>query len=343
MKDKMKSRLVRLLNIYGVSGEEKNVRKYIRKEIKDLVDYMETDSYGNLLAVKKVGRTEGKPVIMLNAHMDTVSKVLKNKVVVEESGVFRAYYGKKQTVLGADDRAGIAVVISILDNIPNSFEGTIKVSFTREEEIGCIGASKVDEDFYSDVDLSVTFDRKGNKDIVVGTWGHPFCSNEVGNALENISKSNNFEYRCIEGGISDAYEFSFNEINSVNISVGYENEHTNSEFLVYKDMHIAYEFGLSILKDISMYDYKDFGYVPRKSNNWVGEYVESGFRSYENYDKTDLLMIEDGYDNENIAPYVWTHGGKVIIDNTYDAIEFDESYLDSLISQLKAIKNSVKL
>ena len=332
MKDKMKSRLVRLLNIYGVSGEEKNVRKYIRKEIKDLVDYMETDSYGNLLAVKKVGRTEGKPVIMLNAHMDTVSKVLKHKVVVEESGV-----------LGADDRAGIAIVISILDNIPNSFEGTIKVSFTREEEIGCIGASKVDEDFYSDVDLSITFDRKGNKDIVVGTWGHPFCSNEVGNALENISKSNNFEYKCVEGGISDAYEFSFNEINSVNISVGYENEHTNSEFLVYKDMHIAYEFGLSILKDISMYDYKDFGYVPRKSNNWVGAYVDNKFKGYEYYDKTDLLMIEDGYDNENIAPYVWTHGGKVIIDNTYDAIEFDESYLDSLISQLKAIKNSVKL
>ena len=347
MNSEMKSRLIRLLNIYGVSSEEKQVRKYIRKELKSLVDYMKTDDYGNLIAVKEFGNVENGPVIMLNAHMDTVTGVSKKKVVKEENGIFRAYDRGLKSVLGADDRAGIAIVLSIVENVPSSFNGTIKIAFTREEEIGCVGASQMDDKFYKDVDLSITFDRRGNKDIVVGTYGVPFCSNEVGNALENISKSNNFEYKCVEGGISDAYEFSAYNINSVNLSVGYENEHTKDEFLVYKDMNIAYEFGIAILKDISMYDYRGFGDVPKKSNNWVGGYKNKKDKYY--YSDYDLGYGYDSYDNyDNYgeiddSPFVWVHKGKVIIDNTLDAVEFDKKHLDSLILQLQGIKNEINV
>ena len=152
MNNEMKSRLIRLLNIYGVSSEEKQVRKYIRKELKPFVDYMKTDDYGNLIAVKEFGDVENGPVIMLNAHMDTVKGVSKKKVVKEENGVFRAYDKGLKSVLGADDRAGIAIVLSIVENVQSSFNGTIKIAFTREEEIGCVGASQMDDEFYKDLD-----------------------------------------------------------------------------------------------------------------------------------------------------------------------------------------------
>lgn len=329
MNKKMKSQLVRLLNIHGISGKESNVRKYIKKELAPLVDKMFIDIYGNLLAVKKFGETDGKPVIMLNAHMDTVSTVKSNKTVREQSGVFTAHCKGKRTVLGADDRAGIAIVLSIIENIPNNFEGTVKISFTREEEIGVIGASNMVEDFYRDVDLSLTFDRRGNNDIVVGTMGFPFCSNSVGYTLENISKLNGFDYKCVEGGVSDAYEFSSKNVNSVNLSVGYEGEHTDGEFLVYKDMCIARDLGLSILKDISLYDYENFGDVPLE-NNWVTNYTSNSNYYYDKYHS-----YEDSY------PEVDSDSSKIYIYNNFSELEINKEHLDGLINQLQMLKNKV--
>lgn len=359
--NKLKFRLKKLLDIYGISGQETLVRQYVRKEIKDKVDFIQTDDYGNLLATKVFGKAEGNPVIMLNAHMDTVSKTNENKIVVEQNGVFRAYYHGKTTILGADDRAGIAIIINILDNVPSSFEGTLKLSFTREEEIGCIGASHVDSKFYEDVDLSITFDRRGNKDIVVGTWGAPFCSNNVGYTLENIAKNNKFDYSCVSGGISDAYEFSNKGTNSVNISVGYENEHTSNEFLVYKDFHVAYEFGLAILKDVGMYDYENFGEVPLRSNQWVEDYKPTSktkvAQKWEDYYGDDYEASDYKYDSEMYSNYsnysnypesreidssyfafAYEHLGQVIISNNFDEVPISYEDIDSLINQLQSIK-----
>lgn len=351
MKDKLKFRLNKLLNIHGISGNETQVRQYVKKEIKNKVDWLKTDDYGNLLAYKVYGKAEGNPVIMLNAHMDTVKSTLRDKIVVEQNGVFRAYYHGKTTVLGADDRAGIAIVLSILDNVPNEFNGTIKLSFTREEEIGCIGASRVDSKFYDNVDLNITFDRRGNKDIVVGTWGAPFCSDVVGYTLENIAKRNNFDYKCISGGISDAYEFSNKGVNSVNLSVGYENEHTSNEFLVYKDLNVAYEFGLAILNDIGSYDYEDFGEVPLRSNQWVEDYdyksktKANWEKYYENeYEGSGYSERDYGYSSGygyecNYAPFVYEQNGKIIISNNFDEVDVSLEHIDSLITQLTTMRD----
>lgn len=355
MRDKLKFRLKKLLDIHGISGQETLVRQYVKKEIKNKVDNVIIDDYGNLLATKVFGEAKGNPVIMLNAHMDTVKATNRDKIVVEQNGVFRAYYHGKTTVLGADDRAGIAIVLSILDNVPSSFEGTLKLSFTREEEIGCIGASRIDKKFYNDVDLNITFDRRGNKDIVVGTWGAPFCSNVVGHTLENIAKRNNFDYRCVSGGVSDAYEFSYKGINSVNLSVGYENEHTSNEFLVYKDLNVAYEFGLAILGDIGLYDYEGFGEVPLRSNQWVEDYDYKSYgksKTKANWDKFYESEYEGhgynegdygytgsyGYELE-YTPFVYEQNGKIIISNNFDEVEIMAEHVDSLITQLKTMRD----
>src|SRR5690606_37600213 len=110
--------------------------------------------------------------------------------------------------LGADDRAGIAIIISALESLEKlNFNGTIKLAFSREEEIGCIGSGKMNPDWYSNVDLAIVIDRKGNRDIVVGC-GMAFCSDSVGHFMEDVSAMCDMDWKCVEGGISDAMTFA---------------------------------------------------------------------------------------------------------------------------------------
>lgn len=65
--------LQRLINSYGVSGNEGEIRELIKKEIEKYVDETYVDKFGNLIAHKK-----GKvPRIMLAAHMDEVGLMVK--------------------------------------------------------------------------------------------------------------------------------------------------------------------------------------------------------------------------------------------------------------------------
>lgn len=65
--------LKKLINSYGVSGNEGEVRELIKKEIGKYVDEVYVDKFGNLIAHKK-GRV---PRVMLAAHMDEIGLMVK--------------------------------------------------------------------------------------------------------------------------------------------------------------------------------------------------------------------------------------------------------------------------
>ena len=65
--------LAKLIDAYGVSGNEGDVRDLIKKEIEKYVDEVYVDKFGNLIAHKK-----GKvPRVMLAAHMDEIGLMVK--------------------------------------------------------------------------------------------------------------------------------------------------------------------------------------------------------------------------------------------------------------------------
>jgi endoglucanase len=64
--------LEKLSNEFGPAGCEKAVRHLIRTEIQPLVDHLEVDSLGNLIAFKAGTGPEPRRKIMLAAHMDEV-------------------------------------------------------------------------------------------------------------------------------------------------------------------------------------------------------------------------------------------------------------------------------
>jgi endoglucanase len=67
----MKPLIKKLVESYGPSGYEDQIRELIRAEIKGLADYVSVDPLGNLMAVIKKKSKSGKKV-MLAAHMDEI-------------------------------------------------------------------------------------------------------------------------------------------------------------------------------------------------------------------------------------------------------------------------------
>lgn len=324
----LRNQFIELLNIHGTSGNEKPVRDYLKPILTELMDSVKVDDYGNLLADKKCGNGNGATVL-LSAHMDTVKGVLADRELIEtEDGIIMSNKG----VLGADDRGGIAIILTVLRNLNKlNFNGHIKVSFSREEEIGCVGASKIDPDWYAnDTDLAIVVDRRGNRDIVVGC-GMAFCSDSVGYFMEDVSKMADMDWKAVEGGISDAMVFAEHGINSINLSAGYMNEHTENEYASLKDMGDTVKLILQTIAVINQF-YKTFELVPSE-NKWVKSwYYKGNYNYYEDVFEDEYVWAEEIDLNGDV--YIYDIGANIVIQQENQEIVISRESMKSLIKQL---------
>lgn len=138
-----------LVQIAAKSKEEKPVAEYITKYLTDLkLKVMEDDAgkkiggnCGNLIS-RIPGTVMTTPAIALLSHMDTVVPCEGVKPVIRD----KVIYAEGKTILGADDRAGVAAMLELatllMENpIPH---GEIELVFTIAEEIGLVGAQHLD-------------------------------------------------------------------------------------------------------------------------------------------------------------------------------------------------------
>lgn len=284
----MKSQLIQLLKIQAPSGQEHKVVKYTKPILEKLCDKVWVDHYGNLLAEKVVGSGEGATVI-LSAHMDSVSNIQRGRKVVEKDGVFSSTKG----VLGADDRAGMAIILAVLRNIEKTgFDGVLKLAFPREEEIGCVGSGKINPAWIQGADLAMVVDRRGNNDIVVGNFYQAFCSTEVGKFFQECSEMLDSDWEPCEGGISDACTYSELGVHSVNLSAGYMNEHMETEYVVFEDMKKTVNLMLQSLALINDFA-GTFGEVP-KENEWIKS--EYAYEVWNDDDYNEWAGLYEGRD-----------------------------------------------
>ena len=77
--------LAELSNACTVSGNEREVRKIVRREIEPLADSFDVDILGNVIAVKKA-KTEDPVRVLIAAHMDEVGFMLVDE---DDPGIFR--------------------------------------------------------------------------------------------------------------------------------------------------------------------------------------------------------------------------------------------------------------
>jgi tripeptide aminopeptidase len=136
--DHITQSLIALVGIPSTSGHEEHVRAYLERRLADLGIATQVDAAGNLIASLP---GEGRP-LMLNAHMDRVPPGRGHQPVIR-GGIM---YSDGDTNLGADDAAGIAIVLDILTQLVTREQPHLPVVavFTVQEEVGLVGAGAFD-------------------------------------------------------------------------------------------------------------------------------------------------------------------------------------------------------
>jgi tripeptide aminopeptidase len=124
----------------------------------------ELDPYGNLIARIGAKRSNAEPVL-LSAHADTVKPGVGIEPIVE-NGVVRS---KGETILGADDKAGLAEIIEAVRSAER--RPPVEIVVTVGEETGLLGARNLD---LSRVRATKAFVVDGDKlnEVVIGGPTH---------------------------------------------------------------------------------------------------------------------------------------------------------------------------
>jgi tripeptide aminopeptidase len=147
--ERIKNLLLELVRIDSVSREEREVAQRVKQVCEELGAEVEIDdagekvggNTGNVIA-RFPGTISGAEAVMMSAHMDTVVPGRGVKPVVE-GDIIRT---DGSTVLGGDDKSGIAVIVETIrclqeQNIPHA---PIDAVFSICEEVGLLGAKHVD-------------------------------------------------------------------------------------------------------------------------------------------------------------------------------------------------------
>ncbi len=137
-----------LVEIDSVSKDEKRIADAIAEMVIAMGAKVSFDdslkntgsNTGNII-IKFDGNLDGPP-LLLSAHMDTVEPGQNIQVRLAE-GVFSSV---GNTILGADDKSAIAIIIEVLrvileNNLPYR---PLEIVFTTCEEIGLLGAKNLD-------------------------------------------------------------------------------------------------------------------------------------------------------------------------------------------------------
>ena len=138
---------VRLCEIPSPSGSEGQLAAYVRAELAALgLDVTEDGSAaetgagcGNLVA--RIPGPEGAPAVMLCSHMDTVPAAAPIEVELEDGW----YRNRHEAILGADDKAGVAVLLEVARTLTaRGAPAGCELVFTTGEEVGLRGARAFD-------------------------------------------------------------------------------------------------------------------------------------------------------------------------------------------------------
>lgn len=168
--ERMLNRFLEYVQIDSESNNEKNFRDRLVKDLSDLGLEVHVDEIGkvicsngsNIIATLK-GNAEGEP-ILFSCHMDTVTPGNGIKPIIKDGIV----YSDGTTILGADDKGGIASIIETLAVIKekNIKHPTVQVVFTVAEEIGLLGSKNLD---YSKIEAKKAYvlDSGGDPGYIV--------------------------------------------------------------------------------------------------------------------------------------------------------------------------------
>lgn len=146
--DRLIEEFLRLVQIDSESKEEFRIAEYLKGALEKLGARVLFDNAaekiggncGNLIAT--LPGTSSAEMLMLNAHMDTVKPGKGVKPVIEGDII----KSDGSTVLGADDKSGLAVILEVLRTLKERkvSHRPIEIVLTVCEEVGVAGSRNLD-------------------------------------------------------------------------------------------------------------------------------------------------------------------------------------------------------
>ncbi|KML01368.1 tripeptidase T [Rossellomorea marisflavi] len=148
--ERLLNEFMELVQIDSETKDEAEIAKVLTAKFTELgVDVFEDDTTGvtghgagNLICNLK-GTKEGADTIYFTSHMDTVVPAKGVKPELKEDGYI---YSDGTTILGADDKTGLATMLEVVRVLKeNNIEhGDIQFIITAGEESGLVGAKALD-------------------------------------------------------------------------------------------------------------------------------------------------------------------------------------------------------
>lgn len=202
----------------------------------------------------------GKSRTLFCSHLDTASSISKP---VNHGFEGNYIYSKSNTILGADDKAGVMVMLYLIEcGVPGTY------FFFAGEEAGRIGSTQAAKDvnFFSHFDRAIQFDRRGYGSIISNQLGGRCCSDSFVNYLANEYKSQHMKFQKDEFGLyTDTASFMKIIPECTNISIGYFKEHTHNE-------HININYAWQVARASSNIDWDDLPVVRTCSDKEFNPY-----------------------------------------------------------------------
>jgi len=166
----MEKQLSRVVNIFlqlakipSPSGKEQKLRDFITSQSSALGYTVKKDHKGNLIITSKSIKKDG-PILLFSAHMDTVQPAQEINPIIKSGYI----YSDGTSVLGADDKSGIAAIIDVMHRIKKDkiLYNQIRFVFTVEEEIDLLGAKELSNGDLK-ADMGFVLDADGDVGLVI--------------------------------------------------------------------------------------------------------------------------------------------------------------------------------
>lgn len=243
------------------AGNEDIAIPYLPKGLKK-------DFHGNYYM--KIG---DNPTVMFTSHLDTADSGVPKDVIHVFEGKIIKTDGK--TILGADDKAGVALMCYMIDK-----KVTGLYYFFLSEERGCVGSRAVsnyieknkNDELYKNITKVISFDRKDDYSIITFQMGERCCSDEFADELaKRLNSAGGFKFKKDEtGSVTDSHHFADKISECTNLSVGYDAQHTNRE-------NQDIEFLSNLAEACCKIDWET---LPVKR-----DYTQTVYRTYSNYNR----------------------------------------------------------
>jgi len=136
---RMVEQFMEMVRIDSESGNEARFLDWLLGEVRAMGADAALDGYGNLIASFPAKGCAGAEPILLSCHGDTVKPGVGIEPLLGADGIIRS---AGDTILGADDKAGIAEVLEALRVAP--VRPPIELAVSRQEEVGLYGVKAMD-------------------------------------------------------------------------------------------------------------------------------------------------------------------------------------------------------